>query len=111
MAKAKEKNGKNEMVMSKSPFDITKPIVKDFFDKNAEINQFISLRMPYISGTTIKINRVFLSKDSLTSRYRVNYYKEMQNNAGELAIPVNSIVASKYVEVKTIDGQLQMTIS
>jgi hypothetical protein len=90
MAKAKGSQGSTALL---EPIDNNKPLVKEFVDVHSQIEDFISLRLPSVAKTYLKMSRVYAAKNGKTFRYRVNYHQEV----------TNLIVRSRYVEI-TIDA-------
>ena len=65
----------NVLTVKKSvPLDRTKPLVKDFFDRDAEIVNYLKIRLPEYKG--MKINALYSSKNGLQHKFRVNWHGE-----------------------------------
>ena len=79
------------------PVDTSKPLVKEFVDKDSQIKQFITTRLPHFPNSSVSIKKVYQSRDKSVYRFRVNYHRSILE--GDCIIPLNSIVASRYVEV------------
>ena len=92
MAKAKSSQGSTALL---EPVDNNKPLVKEFVDVRAQIENFISLRLPSITKTYLKMTRVYTAKDGKIFRYRVNYHQEA----------TNLIVRSRYVEISVVSTE------
>ena len=86
-----------------SPLERKKPLIKDFFDRDAEIIKHLSLRLPHVAKAKSKISRLFTSKDGLTHKYRANWYSDKEDSI----MTVKQLVFSQYIEVITTkEGQV-----
>lgn len=76
---------------------LKKPLVKEFFDKDAEVEKFLLIRLPeFPNYQKVNIIKLFTKKDGVTHKYRVNWF------AANGDIPL-----SQYVEVVTTkDGHV-----
>jgi hypothetical protein len=90
------KKSKTDMALSEVVIP-SKPIVKPYFDKDAEIIKWIELVLPHIKGSSMKAHRVFQSKCGRVLKFRVNFYSSIWTH-GEIC-PKNHIVSSKYVQI------------
>ena len=80
-------------------YDKTKPLVKEFVDKNQSVSRFLQICIPHVSHSSYsKANKVFESKDGREIRYRVNYYRDDEAEF----IVVKRIIDSRYVRI-TLD--------
>ena len=68
----KQKNKSNEMAIE--PVDNTKPLVKDFFDPEKNLIDFIQVRLPHVPHSTISLRPVYQNTARTVFRYRVNYW-------------------------------------
>lgn len=82
--------------------DRSKPLVLEYFDTDAAILDHLRTRLPHVPKTTIKFNRVYVSADKNTSRFRVNYWAD----TGDGIYPTQQIIHSLYVEVLAKDGRI-----
>lgn len=65
-------------VTSTAPLDRTKPLVKDFFDRDAEIKRYLEIRLPHVANySKMDIIKLFSSKDKRSHTYRVNWFREI----------------------------------
>ncbi len=78
------------------PLDTLKPLVKDFFDPEKDLLDFVLLRLPHISNTEVSLKQVYQSKNKMTFRYRVNYWRKEMNDVG---LTSGSIVKSSMIQV------------
>ncbi len=81
------------------PLDRTKPLVKEFFDRNAEIETYLKVRLPHLPHyDKVKINRLYTKSDGVTHLYRVNWF------AMDGTIPLSQhveVITNKNGKVKT----------
>lgn len=86
-----------------APLDRSKPLVKEYFDRNAEIVNYLKVRLAHVPHAKAKINKLSVSKDGQTHKYRVNWYGEVATDL----MTMQKIVFSQYVEVITSkDGKV-----
>lgn len=76
---------------STTKLDRSKPLVKEFFDRNAEITSYLKLRLPHLPHFAhMTIIYLYTKKDGKTHKYRANWYGQD-----------SFIGMSQYVEVIT----------
>jgi hypothetical protein len=77
--------------------DPDKPIVKPFFDRDAELIKFIQMMLPAVPNSIMKVNRVYQSAGGRVLRFRVNFFIEKWKD-GSICPTVNMAV-SKYIQI------------
>lgn len=74
-----------------------KPLVKEFFDRDAEIVNHLQTRLTHVPQAVAKINKLYTCKDGRTHKYRVNWYADVVHDF----MTTKQIVASQYITVIT----------
>jgi len=87
----------NVLKIASFSLESTKPLIKEFYDSDAEIAMILKIRLPSIYKAIPKVTKLFTSTDKLRHKYRVNWYADVETEF----MTMKKIVASKYIEVIT----------
>ena len=96
---------RTKALANKVTIDMTKPIVKEFANEDDTLSKYLKMILPHIHNAKIRINKLYTSKDSKYSRYRINWYEEQS----EGIMTKSKITASKYIQIETTKRGYKMT--
>ena len=96
---------KSKSLVTKVVIDKTKPLVKEFANKDDSVLHYIETMLPHQPNSKIKVSHLFASKDNKFNKYRVNWYTE----SNEGLTSQKKITVSKYIQIETVNNEIKLT--